>query len=83
MIYGLNFNNTPIPPELRRYFAKRISLDRAGAKNPKIHCTLQGIAETEDERDAMLIQADNGHRKLHVETRRRAGGKFLFGIYVC
>jgi hypothetical protein len=36
-----------------------------------------------DERDAMLVQASNGTRKLHVEKRPVAGGRTLYGIYTC
>lgn len=41
---------------------------------------LQGVCSSPEEKNAMLIQANNGHRKLHVETRKTAGHEF-YGIY--
>lgn len=49
-------------------------------KTEVVYFRLQGIGQSPDERDLMLIQANNGHRRLHVETRKTAGGNW-FGIY--
>ena len=42
---------------------------------------LKGVAQSPEERDAMLIQANNGHRKLFVVERKTAAAPW-FGIYV-
>jgi len=42
---------------------------------------LQGVGQSALECNLMLTQANNGHRKLHVEKRMTAGGEW-FGIYV-
>lgn len=41
---------------------------------------LIGVAQSESEKEAMLIQASNGHRVLHVVTRHTAAAPW-FGIY--
>jgi hypothetical protein len=75
MIYGLNFNRTPIPPAIKRKFAARIRMaDKAG------WWVLQGVATSFEESQRMLEQASNGRRKLHVEPRMTAGAPFC-GIY--
>lgn len=77
-VYGLNFNRTSIPEHLARRFAKRIRVGDTWA-------TLQGVCDSPQDRDRMLVQANNGRRGLHVETRRikmASGIREWFGIYV-
>ena len=74
-MYGLNFNRTEIPPGVKKKFAQRVTVTR-GVKG-----TLQGVAQSPEERDLMLTQATNGRRNLHVETRKTPAGPW-FGIYV-
>jgi hypothetical protein len=71
MIYGLNFNRTPIPLYLARYFRKRLT----GG------WFLQGVATTQESRDVMLVQADNGHRKLRTMPKQTRFGQ-VWGVYV-
>jgi len=84
MIFGINFcpkqpdtNDMGLPLGYAKKFRKELKLDGL----PRGHYyRLVGIAESKPEADAMLAQADNGHRKLHVEKRMTARGP-LFGIY--
>ncbi len=80
MIYGMNFNRTPIPPAIKRKFAKRVRMTKPGQK-PVVWAELAGVAQSLAERNEMIIQANNGHRKLHVEVRQTAAGPW-YGIYV-
>ena len=41
---------------------------------------LVGIGQSEEEKQAMWIQASNGSRQLHVEPRQTAGG-IWYGFY--
>lgn len=41
---------------------------------------LVGVAQTPEERDEMLIQANNGHRKVFVIKRKTAAAPW-YGIY--
>lgn len=41
---------------------------------------LVGVGQSEAERDAMVLQATNGHRLLYVEPRQTAAGVW-YGIY--
>jgi hypothetical protein len=41
---------------------------------------LKGIGQSEQERDAMLVQMNNGKRTIHVEKRLTVAG-YWFGIY--
>lgn len=75
MIYGLNFTSEPIPPGVARKFAKRIRLA------PRKYATLDGVAQSPEERDAMLEQGSNGHRTFTVVEKQTAGGVW-FGLYV-
>ena len=42
---------------------------------------LKGVGQSPEERDAMLVQANNGHRRLHVVERQTPVGTW-YGIYV-
>jgi hypothetical protein len=77
-IYGSNFGALPIPDGVARHFRKELKLPGMARGE---RARLQGVAQSEAERDAMLVQATNGSRKLHVVTRRTAGAPW-FGIYV-
>lgn len=77
MIYGLNFNNTRIPDALARYFRKEMVLQGAFGKQ---RVRLQGVCETEEEKHAMTLTANNGKRPLHWETRHTTKGD-VFGFY--
>lgn len=70
MIYGLNFNGSHIPEQIKRRFAAKVRVDGH-------RYDLQGVAENENDLNWMLGQASNGRRKLHTEVR----GK-LTGVYV-
>jgi len=81
MIYGINFNGSLIPDGVRKKFAaytdakgRSVGADRSCAWR------LIGVATSAQEKDAMLIQATNGHRKLRVVERKTAGASF-FGVY--
>jgi hypothetical protein len=76
MIYGLNFNRTHIPAEMKKKFAREVTVA------PRVRAVLAGVEESKEECDIMLRVATNGHRRLHVEEWKVAGGKKLFGIYV-
>jgi DnaJ-class molecular chaperone len=47
----------------------------------KLRYFLAGIGQSKEEKDTMLIVANNGRRKLHVEERQTVGGVW-YGIYV-
>lgn len=72
-IYGVNFNGTAIPEGFARKLAKRIKVNG-------VWFYLKGVATDAEARDMMLVQANNGHRKLHVVERKTAGSP-IFGIY--
>lgn len=76
MIYGINFGGDPIPDGIKRKFAahKKFSLPKG------VWASLQGVAQSEAERNAMVITATNGHRQIFVVERNTAGGLW-FGIY--
>jgi hypothetical protein len=76
-IYGINFNGTEIPPGVARKFPKRLKL--TGMQRGE-YAHLEGVAQSPTERDQMLVQADNGRRKLHVEPRLTPAGTW-YGIY--
>lgn len=114
MIYGINFNGTPIPTTPRtafRKFPQRVKVtcrtcgglgffraQTADGEEEREGCDmcppqrgewrgrgwnwfeLKGIGQSKEERDAMLIQANNGTRRLHVEERQTASGVW-YGIY--
>jgi len=89
MIYGINFrpkqpdtDSMGFPPGYARKFRKicRLTILGDDGKYRVVSYRLVGICETEDEKRSMLEQANNGHRKLHVETRKTAG-PILYGIY--
>jgi hypothetical protein len=79
VIYGLNFNGTQIPkgPAFRK-FPERIKLEGMGRGQ---YARLHGIGQSEAERNAMVILANNTSRKIHVESRQTAGGVW-YGIYI-
>lgn len=78
MIYGINFGATPLSEYPRiRAVPQTIKVE----KHPY---RLIGIATTAAEKDAMLVQADNGRRTLHVVSRnapRYATEKTVYAIY--
>jgi hypothetical protein len=111
-IYGINFNNTPIPtgPAFRKFpkVVRRLECNhwhplgfpnkggRIGSYVCCLRCKeergdaggsqfvgyqLKGIGQSLEERNAMLITADNGHRKLFTVSNKTAGGEW-YGIYV-
>lgn len=78
MIYGLNFNGSEIPPGIRKKFARYKKLSGL----PRgVYAVLQGVGQSPSERNAMLLAATNGSRRLHVEERVTAAGVW-YGIYV-
>lgn len=98
MIFGINFNGTPIPDGIKRKFAANVrrplhapvcpntgTVDRGNALCRSHKCSnvwfrLVGVGQSAEERDAMLIQANNGRRLLHVVERQTAAGPW-YGIY--
>lgn len=78
MVFGLNFNSTHIPPGWKRKFRDRVKIEWLTLRGSYYH--LVGVATTKDDMHHMLIQANNGHRLLHVEERQAASGK-CYGIY--
>jgi hypothetical protein len=51
------------------------------SKGPgKLWYDLKGVATTPADREAMIVQASNGTRRLHVVERQTAGAPF-YGIY--
>ena len=93
MIYGLNFNGTPIPESIRKRFrretpipvCRRCWLDIilcVCQQGPwrGAQARLVGVGQSEEEKDAMIVQAYNGRRKLYVLKRHTATGD-LFGVY--
>jgi hypothetical protein len=87
MIYGINFTGKKepgytdmgFPPDFARKFRKSLRLKVEGM--PRMSTArLVGIADSERSRDDMLIQANNGHRRLYVVERKTAGPT-LYGIY--
>lgn len=81
MIYGLNFNGTQIPQPARRKFKERIKIEWL----PRGHYyRLVGVCDSLESVRGAFIQADNGHRLIHVEVRRAPismTGK-VYGIYI-
>jgi hypothetical protein len=81
-IYGLNFNGTQIPKHMTSRSGRRGTFPLTVRKEGFVgRFTLAGITDSEYDRDAMLIQADNGRRNLHVE-RMDTGAGVWFGVYV-
>lgn len=111
MIYGTNFNGTPIPdtPAWNRLFTKEKKLYRcdvcsrdrigtqsfgksamecAGCKRVTSHSAVRGIrarlvgvGQSEEERNAMLMQISNGSRVIHIQSKQTAAGVW-YGFYV-
>lgn len=52
-----------------------------GRRGGRYAAVLNGVGQSPEERDAMLITATNGHRRLHVVERQTAAGPW-YGIYV-
>lgn len=77
-IYGVNFNGTQIPDGVRRKFRRELKLP--GMRRGE-YALLVGVAQSDDERDEMLVQGTNGTRRLHVEPRQTVAGVW-YGIYV-
>lgn len=44
------------------------------------HARLVGVGQSAEERDAMIVIATNGHRRLFIQPRGTAGGTW-YGIY--
>ena len=86
-IYGINFNGKPIPDGIQRKFTRWLKRNRhTGVLYPvnadsSCDFTLQAVAQSPAERDACLVQANNGHRQFHVVERKTAGG-IWYGIYI-
>jgi hypothetical protein len=77
MIHGLNFNGTQIPPEHWRLFRESILHPET-----RVQMRLAGTCDSVLERDQMLVQANNGHRKLFLVSRVNPTGVLIFAIYV-
>jgi hypothetical protein len=77
MIHGLNFNGTQIPPEHWRLFRESILHPET-----RVQMRLAGTCDSALERDQMLVQANNGHRKLFLVSRVNPTGVLIFAIYV-
>jgi hypothetical protein len=73
MIYGLNFNSTPIPEEMAKKFKKRKMFGNQTF-------TLQGVCESRQERDRMVLQASNGRRAIEV-IEVQVKDHTLYGVY--
>ena len=73
-IYGLNFNGSQIPANIKKRFAEVVK------PFGMVKFRLVGVATSEVDRDACLAVATNGTRDLHVEIRDSKVGK-LYGIY--
>lgn len=71
MIYGLNFNRLSIPNAAKRLFAARLGKNKQSvAASRTATWLLQGVCETEEELNRMVIQADNGKRTFHIVRRQ-------------
>lgn len=74
MIYGVNFNNSHIPAHIERQFAKhRKVVDQ--------RVRLQGVCNTSEECQTMIITADNGHRRITFVGPRKIAGEAWYGVY--
>jgi len=92
VIYGINFrpkrpedgpvDDMGFPPGYAKKFRKtcRLAAIADDGKAKVVTFRLVGICESRDELHQMLIQADNGRRHLHTETRKTGRGP-LFGVY--
>lgn len=84
MIYGWNFNNTPIPTEVCARLALRLNgKHRRVSADERAALLLAGVCNTDEELNLMTLQADNGHRDIYVTEHRmvRATGQRWYGIY--
>lgn len=77
-MYGLNFNGTQIPTNIRRKFAVRRKFEGMGKGT---FATLQGVATSIEDSEAMVSQASNERRHVIAVPRTIAGGTW-FGIYI-
>ena len=81
MIYGLNFNSTPIPEEPSKIFPRRLKYRNGNlvkvSENQGCDYILQGVCETPQELSLMRIQANNGRRSIHVTTMKSG----WYGVY--
>jgi hypothetical protein len=75
MIYGWNFNSTPIPEPVKKRFSQVKQINGFG------RARLQGATDTKEELEAMLIQADNGHRSITWIGPRRIKDGDWYGVY--
>ncbi len=76
-IYGINFNGVGIPAE-KLGSQIRVS-KKVGADQHKVR--LQGLCNTPEEKDQMVVQADNGHRFIFVEGPIIVNSEVLYAIY--
>lgn len=76
-IHGWNFNAGPIPDEIKRKFRERMKLQKEGKV---VVAILAATCDTEEEKDAMTINATSERRRTHWETRKVAGN-LVFGLY--
>jgi hypothetical protein len=74
MIYGLNFNGTPIPPGYKRKFAERRKFTVGTSE--RVTGKLDGVAENLEEAIIACRVADNGTRRVTYFERHG-----LYGIY--
>lgn len=79
-IYGWNFSNTPIPKDVKKRFADKVRLGRR--PGPLWWAHLQGVCNTDKERDMMLVQAQTETRKFYITPLRVVNGEEWMGFYV-
>lgn len=75
-MYGINFGAPPIPEGVKGKFASTKKFDLPRGQ----YAQLSGVAMNEEEKNAMVITATNGTRRIWAVERKTAGGTW-FGIY--
>lgn len=93
MIYGWNFTGESIPPHVKLRFAERKRFKTEAVtdglqrkevpirQGDEVFARLQGACNTEGELTAMVIQADNGHRRISYVGPRKIAGELWYGVY--
>jgi hypothetical protein len=79
-IFGLNFNQTPIPAEVQARFARERVFPVVGS-TLKVHSHLVGVCNTREELTGMWLQANNGARTVDLTPARKINGQTWFGVY--
>ena len=82
MIYGLRFNGTHIPDNVRRRFSQRKNFPSVEEFGDRQGMRLHGVCNTASESGQMFIKATEANRPVNIVGPRRIGDETWYGVYV-